>query len=57
MARRILVDMGPYSLDLTVADDADLDGEFDATCNDTNEQLLVKGWLIDNIEEMENVRA
>lgn len=49
--KRLLVEMGPYSLDLAVADDADTDGTFEATCNDTGEKLTVHGWLIENIEE------
>lgn len=52
--RCVQVDIGPYSLDLTIAADADTDGEFEATCNDTGERLLVKGWLIENIEETED---
>lgn len=49
--KRLLIDMGPYSLDVTVADEADTEGAFDATCNDTGERLRIKGWLIDNVEE------
>lgn len=50
---RILVEMGCYSLDLTVADDVDLDDRFRATCNDTGETLMVNGWLIESHEVVE----
>jgi hypothetical protein len=48
---RLLVEMGPYSLDLSVDDETDLDGTFDAVDNDTGERLRVNGWLIDSTEE------
>jgi hypothetical protein len=41
---------GISDLDVTVAADADLDGEFTAICNDTGERLLVRGWLIEEME-------
>lgn len=50
--KRLLIEMGPYSLDVTVADDADLDSTFDATCNDTGERLRINGWLIEDAEEV-----
>ncbi len=51
--RHLLVDAGLYSLELEVADDADLDGQFEALCLDTGERLRVNGWMIENVEEVE----
>lgn len=48
---RYFIEMGFYSLDVTVSPDADLDGTFTARCNDTGETLRINGWLIDSIEE------
>ena len=50
--KRLLVEMGCYSLDLIVAADVDLDSRFKALCNDTGETLWVNGWLIDSEEEI-----
>lgn len=50
---RLLIDMGPYSLDVIVDEDADTDAEFNAVCNDTGERLRIKGWLIDSMEEID----
>lgn len=52
--KRAIMDMGPYTLDLTVKDDIDLDDTFEAICNDTGEKLRVNGWLVENIEWMED---
>jgi hypothetical protein len=43
---------GMNDLDVLVDDDADLDGEFTATCLDTGETLRVRGWMIADIEEL-----
>jgi hypothetical protein len=51
--KRLFLVMGPYDLDVTVADDVDLDGRFAAVCNDTGEKLLVNGWLIEDSEELD----
>lgn len=45
----ILVEIGCYSLNLTVEPGADLDSAFRAICNDTGEILIVNGWLADSI--------
>ena len=50
MTRHAIIDGCGYTLDVTVADDADLDDEFEATCNDTGDRLRIKGWLIESIE-------
>lgn len=50
--KQLLIDMGCYSLELEVADDIDMDGEFDATDLNTGEQLRINGWLIDSVEEI-----
>lgn len=49
---RYLIDIGGYTLDVTVPADTDFDDRFVATCNDTGERLAINGWLIDNIEEI-----
>lgn len=51
--KRLLIDLGPYSLDVTAADDVDLGERFAATDNDTGEKLWINGWLIDSSEELE----
>ncbi len=51
--QRLLIDLGPYSLDVTAPADVDLDSRFAATCNDTGERLLINGWLIESIETVE----
>lgn len=55
-AKRLLLNLGPYSLDVTVAADADLDGQFEATCNDTGDRLLINGWMIDDIEQVKGLQ-
>lgn len=52
MAKQLLVEGMGYSLEVEVADDVDLDGEFEALCLDTGEKLQIKGWLIDNVEDL-----
>lgn len=47
---RITCTAGPYDLDLTVADDVDLDDRFPAVCNETGEKLWVNGWTITDVE-------
>lgn len=49
---RAIIELGGYTLDVTYRADADLDGTFAATCNDTGERLAINGWLIDSIEEV-----
>lgn len=51
--KRVIINSGMYTLDLTVADDVDFDDRFKATCNDTGETLFVNGWLIEDVEEVE----
>jgi hypothetical protein len=48
---------GLYSLDVTFSADADLDGTFEATCNDTGEILRINGWLIDSIDYTDGVEG
>ena len=50
--KRYYMSDGIADLDVMVADDADLDGTFDAVCVDTGERLRVNGWLISDIEEI-----
>lgn len=54
---RYLIEMRERSLDVTVAEDADLDDRFVATCNDTGERIRVSGWLMDSCELVEDETA
>lgn len=47
-----LIDLTSSAVDLTVwvEADADLDGEFDAICDDTGERLKVNGWMFEVIQ-------
>lgn len=47
---RLLIEIGFDVLDVTVADDVDLDDRFAARCNDTGERLWINGWLIEGSE-------
>ena len=50
MTTRYMIDIGMATLDVEVADDADMDGTFTAKCLDTGETLSINGWLIDDME-------
>ena len=43
---RLLIETGTDILDVTVADDVNLDDRFAARCNDTGERLWINGWMI-----------
>lgn len=45
MTRDVLADGGPYTLELRIPVDADLDGTFMAVCLETGETLSINGWL------------
>jgi hypothetical protein len=45
---------GMYDLDVLVADDADLDGTFEAICIDTGDTLRINGWQANVIERVED---
>lgn len=47
---RLLIETDFHVLDVTVADDVDLDARFAARCNDTGERLWINGWMIENSE-------
>lgn len=49
---RYLIDLGGYTLDVSVMPDTDFDSRFDAIDNDTGEPLRINGWLIDSIEQI-----
>jgi hypothetical protein len=55
--RRIAIDLGPYSLEVEVADDVDLDGRFAARDLDEGDVIYINGWLIDNVEEIDDCEA
>lgn len=43
-----LIEMGPYSLHISRAPDADTDSTFAAFCHDEQEMIRVNGWLIES---------
>jgi hypothetical protein len=49
---RYIIESGGYSLDVSVPSGTDMDGEFNALCNDTGETLLIRGWMIEELEEI-----
>ena len=53
MAVRYFMTDGTTDLDVMVSENADLDGTFTAICNDTGETLRVNGWLIADLERIE----
>lgn len=50
--KRLLVEMGFYSLEVDVADDVDLDDRFPAVCAESGDRLFINGWMIENVEEL-----
>lgn len=42
---RVFCSSSECDLEGDVADDADLDGQFELRCADTGERLMVNGWL------------
>lgn len=46
----IAITGGHYDLTVWVRPDADLDGTFDAICDDTGERLRVNGWMFEIVE-------
>mgnify|MGYP000185025668 CR=1 FL=1 len=55
--RTAIIEMGPYTLDVTFDASADLDGAFKAVCNDTGETLSINGWLIESIDYTDGEEA
>lgn len=55
--RSAIIEMGPYTLDVTFSADADLDGTFSAVCNDTGDKLSINGWLIEDIDYTDGKEA
>lgn len=51
MTRYYMTD-GQADLDVLVADDTDLDGEFEAHCLDTGDTLIVRGWMMTDVAEL-----
>ncbi len=54
---RYLISSGLYDLDVLVPEDADLDGTFDAIDVESGDTLRINGWMIESIEEVEEVAA
>ena len=51
-----LIEIGGHCLNVKVAPDAEMGGEFLAFCTDNEEFLRVNGWLIDSIELIGGVK-
>lgn len=49
---RYLIDGYGQTLEVETDGPPDLDTVFTARCLDTGETLRIKGWLVDNIEEL-----
>lgn len=52
--KHLILDMGPYTLEVDVEDDVELDEAFMALDVNTGEYLCVHGWMIDGIEEIDD---
>ncbi|HEY5409916.1 MAG TPA: hypothetical protein VIJ94_04230 [Caulobacteraceae bacterium] len=50
---RIYVSDGQYDFEGTVDDDADLDGAFTLTDDETGERFVIHGWLASELEILE----
>lgn len=57
MMTRYWMTDGINDLDVLVHPGTDLDGSFDAICVDTGEPLRVHGWMIEDIERVEEQAA
>jgi len=51
---KLIIDMGCHTLEVEVEADVDLDSRFKARCLDTGEMLWINGWLIDEVERLED---
>lgn len=43
------------TLDVFVREGTDMDGGFNAICNDTGENLYIRGWMIEEITPAEEI--
>lgn len=51
---RYFISDGMTDFDVMVADDADLDGAFDAVCVESGERVRINGWQAETIEKIED---
>ena len=47
-----MISMGEYELYVGVQPDIDMDGTFSAYCHDEKENILINGWMIDQIQQV-----
>ena len=47
-----MISMGGYELYVSVQSGIDMDGTFSAYCYDEKENILINGWLIDQIQQI-----
>ena len=52
--KHLILDMGPYTLEVDVEDDVELDEAFMALDVNTGEYLCVYGWLIESVDEIDD---
>lgn len=53
---RYFISDGMTDFDVLVADDADLDGSFDAICVEDGERVRIHGWMADTIEKIDDAQ-
>ena len=49
---KYIISMGEYELCVGVQSDIDMDGTFSAYCYDEKENILINGWMIDQIQQI-----
>jgi len=50
-----LIELGPHTLEVETEGVPDFDQQFRGRCMQTGEVLLINGWLISDVEPMEDV--
>lgn len=50
MTLHLIIDSGDTTLDVMVDPASDRDGGFQAWCNDEQELIFIRGWMIENEE-------
>ncbi|MCP3730424.1 hypothetical protein M9978_08280 [Sphingomonas sp. MG17] len=53
---RYFISDGMTDFDVYVADDADLDGTFDAICAEDGERVRINGWQAETIEKIDDAQ-
>lgn len=49
---KYIISMGEYELCVGVQSGIDMDGTFSAYCYEEKENILINGWLIDQIQQI-----